>query len=337
MEIISNFPAWLKLQMKKCYAYFFNFEYPQFIDYYIMRQTIPFLNIPSVSFGVISPLALFSAGFIIKKRNTCKKSATLLVYYFCGLFISVAVFYIIARFRQPALPFFCVLAGFSLYELKRRKNSLIHLCIIAVLALILNYPSIRKKAHTDFSRISVYNRGILYISKNMYDKAASDLKYSFSLNPKSGHTAFLLGMLYEEQKQFKTALIWLYRAFELGNEPNKASLLGYIGKCHADLFEYDKAVWFLKRSLKHDSDQIKALLLLADCYAKLDKINESVTVWKNVTEKYPGDFQAFYFLGVYFLNQNDSDAARFYLSRAYDLNPQLSLRNNLIELENIKK
>ena len=332
-EIFSNFPVWLKLQLKKCYAYFFNYEYPQFIDFYIMRQTIPFLNIPSVSFGVISPLALLAAGLIIKKRGAFKKTANLLVYYSFGLFVSVVVFYVIARFRQPAVPFLCVLSGFCLYELKRRKNRLKYISIIIVLVIFLNYPPIIKKAHGDFSAISTYNRGILYISKDMYVKAASDLEYVISINKKSGHTAFLLGVMYEKQKLYKTALKWLYRALELGNEPNKGYLLSYIGKCHAERSEYDKAVWFLKKSTQYDSSEINVLLMLAECYTKLNQINESIAVFKDITKKYPSDYRAFYRLSNYYTKQKDSDSAQFYLNRAYELNPKLSIEKNLIELK----
>ena len=338
IEIGTHFPYWLKIQLIKCYGYFFNYEFPQFIDYYIMREIIPFLNIPFVSFGIICPLALFGAGVIIKKRK--EKFSGLLVVYFFGFFISVVIFYVISRFRQPAMPFFCVLAGYALYELKlpvRWRVRLVYLSIIAVLIIVCSWPHMRAKMEKRFYTTGRYNRGILYLRKNMPDEAIADLEYVMEAGAVSGHTAFLLGVLYEQKREFRNALKWFYKAWSLGDEPKQAALFAYLGRCHVSLLEYDKAVGFIQKSLYINSSQLLLELLLAQCYVKLDQMDEAVAVWKSITQKFPDDYRAFYFLGNYYFYNKDYTAAYPYVSRAYKIRKLNTLRDMLDKLKNMKK
>jgi len=99
--------GYLKLLGKKLAAVLKDYEPPNNERFDHMRVAVPLLRVPFVTFGLVVPFAI--PGIVVALRGW-RRNLPLLAAASTGLLVPVA-FYVIARFRAPAIPALSVLAG----------------------------------------------------------------------------------------------------------------------------------------------------------------------------------------------------------------------------------
>ncbi len=129
-----------KLLLRKIYLYWNVFEIPNNVSYDWGREHSSLLRVLPLTFAVVGPLGLF--GLVLGGwRN---RGAWLLSLFTIVQMVAVAIFFITGRYRMPALPALCVLAGFTIVELgrlvaKRRLGAvLLSLVGLAVFGALVN-------------------------------------------------------------------------------------------------------------------------------------------------------------------------------------------------------
>lgn len=179
-DIAGHFTSWLSLNFSKLYAFFFNYEFSQFIDVYAQQEIISLLRLPSVSIGILSPLALTGLILLILDRRR-PWHLPLAMYFLAGIF-SVVIFYILSRFRLPLVPLFGVIGGYALWRLpetllKLKTPGKIALATaLLVLAWGVNAEFTRQAYSEKFMPSAIYNRGIYYAARQDYELAARDFQ-----------------------------------------------------------------------------------------------------------------------------------------------------------------
>ena len=335
-DISRHFMSWAGKQAYKIYAYFAGFEIPQFIDFYILRETIPLLRLPSISFGILSPCALAGVFFVLRKH--CSGKSLLFIIYSVAMAVSVIVFYIIARFRMPAVPLMCVFAGWFVTVVVRQKKWImrgVYLLVIAILIIGLNVTLFMPSIRDPFAVQSMYNRGVLYFNNGQYDQAISDFQHFFEKRHNSIKAVYFLGRCNQEQQNYRVALKWFNYALMLGDTSH--DVLYNTGLCYLEAGNYKEALTYIKRgsSQRHVvPDQHNAL---ARAYLGLGEDQEAIAIWQQLISFFPDDYRAYYHMGLLFYDKGDYQRAKQYLVHAIALNDQLiDAREKLGQIQNSK-
>lgn len=106
---LDSWPFW-RHQLRKAGYFWWGFEVPQNVNYYLFRSVSRLLSLPLVAFWAMAPLA--AAGLWLARREWRRLAPIFgfgLAYY-----LSVVAFHIVGRFRLPLLPLLLLLAAHAL-------------------------------------------------------------------------------------------------------------------------------------------------------------------------------------------------------------------------------
>ncbi len=322
-DIRTHSSRWIKKQFLKLHAYFFDYEFPQFVDVYLLKEVVPVFRYPIVIFGLISPFCVL--GLLLLLGNFRQRNNVMLSGYFIVSVFSVVIFYVIARFRQPVIPIMCLIAGYCLYRLPRliMKGGWIKRIVIMILLITLlwgtNYRAKWVYFHKIFWHISLYNRALVYMKQGVHDKAETDLKRCMKLNYFASKPALYLGIIYLKKNDIKTAIRYFYQARSRGEL--SAELFNHLGRSHKFMGEYDKSIRFFRKSLDMDPNQLGILRVLAECYLKIGDEKKAVDVWLFVTKRFPLSSSIHYNLGCYYAKNNNYEQAYKYFLTVKEIDP----------------
>ncbi len=122
-----------KHQLKKAIGFWWSVEYSQNINFYIIKNNSSLLNVMFIPFGFIGSLFL-TVTIIFLARSRQYWSYQL---FFWGFYLTVVAFYIIGRYRIPALPFMIVYSSIGIVMLiDKWKNRNTKTVMIAALCCI---------------------------------------------------------------------------------------------------------------------------------------------------------------------------------------------------------
>ena len=138
-EILNNPLGFLELYIRKVYFFFSDFEPPSNISVYLYKELSVLQHGLLNHFSLYTSLGLLGLGLSIKN----KKNVFLLNGYFFGLFLSVVLFYVVARFRVPFAPFLIIYSAYGLHSIIEwifaRKIKMAIAAGLAVLALMFAF------------------------------------------------------------------------------------------------------------------------------------------------------------------------------------------------------
>ncbi len=179
----------LALQGRKLGMFWSDYEWPDAIDYYYVRETSGVLGFPLLEFGGVTLLAAAGA-WIARKRWRELAPAWL---FGLGWMISVVVFFVFARYRIPIVPPLLVLGGAAVAALadgpsKRRAASVI--LPAAALALAFAAPILRP--HAPRWDLVHYNLG--RVAEERGDPAAAEIEYRKTLESNPGEFLALVNL-----------------------------------------------------------------------------------------------------------------------------------------------
>jgi len=129
-DIISDPVAYMKLEVKKLFYFFNDYEMHYIASAY--KEYKASLAFPFIRYGVIASLGLL--GMLLALKNFKTHSllcAVVFVYLFSGM-----LFLVQSRYRTPALPCLCLFAGYAVYVLKEMVASKRFKTVAAVLIFL---------------------------------------------------------------------------------------------------------------------------------------------------------------------------------------------------------
>lgn len=94
-----------------------------------------------------------------------------------------------------------------------------------------------------------------------------------------------LGHLSYDFREYKDALFYWTRVFELNSESNvDIRVLTSLGNCHRKLKTFDKGIKFFEMALSREPNNFYALFGLADCYRGLNNHSKSIEYWNKILD-----------------------------------------------------
>ena len=136
------------------------------------------------------------------------------------------------------------------------------------------------------------------------DYSLTGLAYMKALETKPNDLQILirLGQIKYLQRDFKTALDWFTKAYEI-DASNKV-VCRYLGLSYYNLSELQKAVEYLKKALEIDPNYTLAMRNLGICYIELKDFDNAIELYNRLAELEPTYKQSWKFLGfAYYAKQ----------------------------------
>ncbi|MFH1282792.1 MAG: tetratricopeptide repeat protein [bacterium] len=324
----------LKL-FKKKFIYFWNAVEPP--DNFMMDSVDKFtriFGIPLIRWGLIAPFCLVSLILSITYRK-----GLLLFLYLSAYFVMNMLFYILSRYRFPAIIVVIILSAagivwfFDQIKLKKWK----HITIIG-LALILAFLFVHKKVilgELEWSKH--YSIGVIYSNTGHIEEAIEEFNKSISFNNKFAPSHINLANIYLQQGQYELAVKHYIEVekFSKKDAPEINRIAGEIYLYHLKNFE--EAEIYIKKSISLDNN--RAYSSLGDLFLNQSRYNEAEDLFKKL---YAGDRNNYlyaYKLGLVYFYKNELKEAEKYFKESLSLKPDFQdaagalqyLENNRIE------
>ena len=128
-----------------------------------------------------------------------------------------------------------------------------------------------------------------------------------------------LGHLHYDFKEYKDALYYWTKMFEINEKSVDIRVLTSIGNCHRKLKTFDQGVYFFERALKLDPKNFYALFGLADCYRGMNQQYRSIEYWNRILEMDPENKVILTRTGDAYRNTGDYKKAEEYYNKAMDI------------------
>ena len=164
------------------------------------------------------------------------------------------------------------------------------------------------------------------------DYELTELAYMRALAAKSNNLQVIirLGQIKYLQRDFKAALDWFTRAYELN--PNNKVVCRYLGLSYYNLSELSKAVEYFKKALEIDPNYILAMRNLGICYIELKDFDNAIELYTKLTTLEPSYEQSWKFLGfAYYAKQEWKKAIDAFTEFMKKDAPEISDWANLID------
>ena len=153
-----------------------------------------------------------------------------------------------------------------------------------------------------------------------------DFKKSKSLYLKvlemEGNNAYALiglGHLHYDFKEYKDALFYWTKMYEINKENVDIRILTSIGNCHRKLKTFQNGVLYFEKALALDGNNFYALFGLADCYRGLSQQYRSIEYWNRILDMDPKNKVILTRIGDAYRNTGDYQTASNYYNRALDI------------------
>jgi tetratricopeptide (TPR) repeat protein len=311
IDFILNHPgSAIALWVKKTILFWRHEEPALNINYEFSRQFIPVLELPLLSFGLISPLALIGIGLVLKRRE----NASLILLFIIAYMGSVVLFFVSDRYRLPAVPCLMIMAAYSLRSLKQmvirggKKSLGIFFAILIILFILVNrnfsYFSFLDSRSVAFSNLgSVYfnqgqyqnaekeflkaievnpkninahrNLATTYSKMNLYDKALQEYQKALSLDKANYEIHFSIGSIYQNQGQYDLAIQEYEKTLALN--PKHEGTYQNLGNIYYDLGQMEKAKEYFEKLIAINTDNDMAYNNLGSVYYHLGQVDNAMS------------------------------------------------------------
>ncbi len=291
-EINQDRAGFVALMFRKLRLFFNGFEIGNNQDLYFNRNYSPLLARLMFTgglmfpYGLIAPLALLGVAFSIRKWRDY-----LLVYLVIGSYVmSLLLFFVCARFRQPVMPLLILLAVFGaihLFELfrsRQKKNLILALFIFALLLVETNHDMLGlDPKHSDAT--SHANMGLAFLEENRLSRAYAEFKKSADLDPNYGSAFANLGTVTSRQGKLAEATAHLTRALSL--EPNVPDRYTNLANNYFDRSDTASAIAVMEDGARQFPNNPAVMLRLALAYLDAGRLDQSRAIVVDVLRTYP--------------------------------------------------
>jgi tetratricopeptide (TPR) repeat protein len=255
---ISSHPVdWLVLTSRKIRVYWSAYEVPDNLDYYAYRETAPVLRWPLPGFGLVVPLGLLGA-ILAWRRPGWPRG---LLVYVAAYFLSVILFFVIARYRMAMIPALLPFAGFGAVELWGRirlglrdrslrpaagRAALLAAAALALVNLPVRAPAnhwayrvasaVGLPAVPESSSVAHFNIGVLLAKEGDLGAAEDELREALRQDPGHVEVHVELGKVLARQGRDREAIDFYRRATDFApGRPDIRHVLGLLYRRVGDL------------------------------------------------------------------------------------------------------
>ena len=258
-DIFDDPLLYMRREFKKCIYFFTNYEVHYIASAH--KEYKKSLSYPFLTYGIIISLGLLGMGLSIKKFK-----GLFLIYGAIGVYLmSCTIFLVNARYRTPAVPYYCLFGGYAIYRLKNMAKAhdfkRFGLCASFFGALYLSTHIAFKEAllkHDQWqeaSKICYEVDARSAFTNGRYQRAVMALDRSIGILP-NFHPAYILrGRSYAMLGEYVKAEADFNKAISLNPEdPRGHKNIGFL---YLLLKKRDAAEISFKKALKHNPQNKK--------------------------------------------------------------------------------
>jgi 4-amino-4-deoxy-L-arabinose transferase-like glycosyltransferase len=253
MDFITSNPlSALWLSLKKIYLVFcgeelFNNEDPLSGSRYALLYSIFIwafgLRFP---YGLLAPLFLLGTVLVLRRKS--KPWLPLLFVY--SQVITVALFFVSSRYRQPLIPAMIIIATAGLFELREliKRNGIRQLApyVVALLVLLLALNPPVTIASTKNQSMYYALLGNVLSNQNKNDLAVTELTNATAIDDKNTLAFQYLGMVYAKTGKNDQAIEALKKAESLN--PDYEDVKVMLARVYYDKHDYASSLQYIKKA-----------------------------------------------------------------------------------------
>jgi Flp pilus assembly protein TadD len=311
---------WLTLMGKKWLMVWNVRELEDADDFYLYQYGSPLLKGLGVAghFGILAPLA--AMGCLLTWRQW--RRLWVLHGLLLSMALSVAFFYVFARYRFPMIPLLTLLAGAGIIEGMRLSQTKLvapkigALAVLVLAAGIVNSPAIGKPGP---SAAGYNNLGNAFSKEGKIEEAVDSYHQALRLEPGYGVAHYNLGNLFAQQNKFKEAEYHLAKAIEINLL--HAEAYNSMGNILARQGQLEGAVQQYRMALKLGFLRDAVYFNLAITLIKLGRLDEASEILKESLKVNPDFAPAYHALGKILAAQGKLDEAIQHFRRAVSIQP----------------
>jgi len=174
------------LLWEKCNFFWNNYERANVENFYFHRRFTGVLRLPLLTFGALAPLGLLGI-FLTRSRA---RRLWLLYGGVLACFLGALIFYVVARYRLPAVPFLAVYAGAAVVEildLAKGRRAAELLLVLAAGAVLVFFTNRQVARDTPFGISTNFVRlGAAYVARGDTTSAVKAFEKAIEVNPRNG-------------------------------------------------------------------------------------------------------------------------------------------------------
>ncbi len=191
-------------------------------------------------YGVIAPLFLIGSAMLLRQQN----KRTLLLLFVFSQTITVSLFFVSSRFRQPLLPVMIVIAVYAAIEIHdwirtRQWQSVTGYGLALILLLAMLNPPFEISSRQNRSMYRTLLGGAL-AQQERYPEAVEQLREAIRIADDNANAFQMLGSLYVTSGQIEQALTVLHRAEQLA--PDAIQTKSILARIYYDGKDYRRAL-----------------------------------------------------------------------------------------------
>jgi len=310
--------GFLALLAHKAGAFFSAYEYPNNVDYHVVRGVIPLLRLLP-SFWLVGPFAILGLAFAWRRREV----RTLLLFA-AAYYVATVLFFILARFRVPVVPVLMIFAAFAAVQVggwvraRRWRRALAAVGALALLAFL-----IRPGREVPSNAMAAVRVGDLHAA--LGDRERAEARYRWAEDPahggspldrlealtrlgrlgmRSGRSMEVATRLREFLREDLTPEVRAIAHIELG------TYLDRIGRTQDAVAEYEAAI-------RMDPSNPFAYYLLAQHEQAEGSLEGAIRIARRCVEVASEFAGGYVLLGELLLESGDADGGREALERAF--------------------
>ncbi len=267
-EFIREAPLkWLSLSGRKLLLVINRYEISDVEGYNVYRDYSTLLSALSIigHFGILCPIAI--AGMVMSRANARKSS--ILIVLIATFSVSVAAFFILARYRVPLVPMLIPFTAFALVEIRNRyvtRASLLAPAVAIIIATVAcNWP-INPQQKLDAMAYS--NLATMLADSGNIQGAIEIWKIGLEVNPDARELHYNLGLAYMLQQKLNDAVKHFSKAKKL--DPDLAEVDFQLATIFEAVGQLEQATWHFNEALRINPDDADSLAGLSRVQARLN-------------------------------------------------------------------
>ncbi|MCK4548178.1 MAG: tetratricopeptide repeat protein, partial [Candidatus Eisenbacteria sp.] len=249
LEYMRDNPGeYAALLLRKIRMFWNRFEIPLNVNFHFLRHYSPFLRVPLMHFGAVSPLAILGIALSLPLWKRMLPAYAFVAVYF----LSAAVFFVSARYRLPAvpvlIPFACYATWWFYRKIRHRKWKPVSIAaaVLVVLTVHANAPVAGMSEQRSFGR-DYYYLACQHRSKGHITEAIANYRESLAHNPDFWMAHNGLGICLSEIDRMEEAVESFERAMALAptrSEPwfNMGTALATHGRVPEAVRKWERAL-----------------------------------------------------------------------------------------------
>ncbi len=293
-EIRGDFPRWTGLMLRKSYYFLNRYERSDIkpVQRFIDRYT-NVLKLPLLTYAVVMPFGF--VGLVVslyrRKKHALVAAAGMLAW------AALAVgFFVIWRYRLPAVPFMAILGGYAACALVKAAVERKYVAAAAMLAGAVGLWAVSSSAllgaaDEDYLPTHVVNEGAIYEAAGRYEEALEIYAEGRDMTPSDARPYYHMGRTYAAMGMMDEARDYMARAMALNPNYRPFAYVS-LGIALARDEDYAEAAGYFEKALEADPGICIAAYNLGLCQYNLGRNGEAVETLMRASELCRDDVDA---------------------------------------------